>query len=178
MRLATLLPACLCLSLVACTAPSFTTEVKGETTVTGSTPSGGVLNAFPAVSSFANLDFNQNQDFKNQGVTKDDVESARLKSLTVRILGPDDVDFGFLDSLEFFARAGDQEVRMARKDGIAQLGLKPPNPVLALDVENVDLQPYVTAPSMSIIVRGKGRVPEQDVRLQAAVLLEVGLGFF
>lgn len=178
MRLASLLPACLCLSLVACTAPSFTTEVKGETTVTGSTSPGGVLNAFPAVSSFANLDFDQNQDFKNQGVTKDDVESVKLKSLSVRVLGPDDVDLGFLDSLEFFARAGDQEVRIARKDDIPRLGLRPPNPVLVLDVENVDLQPYVTAPSMSIIVRGKGRVPAQDVRLQASVVLEVGLGFF
>ncbi|XXF81525.1 hypothetical protein P2318_05925 [Myxococcaceae bacterium GXIMD 01537] len=175
MRLVSLLPAWLCLSLAACSAPTFTAEVKGETTVAAAPILGGVLNAFPAIASFASLDFDQNQDFKNQGVTKDEVSSVKVRSLRLKVLSPDDADFGFLDSLEFFARAGDREVRIARKDNISRLGLSAPNPVLELDVEDVDLQPYVTAPSMSIIVRGKGRMPEKEVRLQASVLLEVKL---
>jgi hypothetical protein len=176
MRLVPLLLASLCLLPAACSAPTFTAEVKGETTVTGSPLLGGILNAFPAVSSFAGLDFDQNQDFKNQGVTKDEVKSVHLKSLALKILGPDDADYGFLDSLEFFAKAGDREVRIAHKENISKLGLKAPNPTVTLDVDNVDLQPFVTAPSMSIIVRGKGRVPEKDVRLQATVVLDVAVG--
>lgn len=175
MRLASLLPAWLFLSLAACSAPTFTAEVKGETSVPAAPLLGSVLNAFPAISSFASLDFDENQDFKNQGVTKDEVNSARLKSLKLKILAPNDADFGFLDSLEFFARAGDKEVRIARKDNISKLGLSAPNPVLTLDVEDAELQPFITAPSMSIIVRGKGRMPEQEVKLQATVVLDVTL---
>jgi hypothetical protein len=176
MRPASLLPAWACLSLIACSPASFTTELKGETTVPAGPP--GVttlLNAFPAIGSFAGLNFNENQDFKNQGVAKDQVSSVSPKSIELRLVAPDDADFGFLDTLEFFAKAGDQEKRFARKRDIAQLGLRAPNPVLKMDVEDVELQPFIAAPSMSIIVRGKGRMPEQEVRLQAIVLLNVEL---
>jgi hypothetical protein len=175
MRPASLLPAWACLSLIACSPASFDTELKGETTVPAGPP--GVttlLNAFPAIGSFAGLNFNENQDFKNQGVAKDEVTSVTPQSIELRLLAPDDGDFGFLDTLEFVAKAGDQEKRFASKRDISRLGLRPPNPVLRMDIEeDVELQPFIAAPSMSIIVRGKGRLPEQEVRLQAVVVLNV-----
>lgn len=173
MRLAPLVAAA-GLGLAACAPSSFTTELKGESTVPAGPP--GVttdLNAFPSISSFAGLDFDQNQDFKNQGVKKSDVTSAKVKSLTLRVLSPNDQDFTFLDSVEFFAKAGDREARIARRQDISRLSLRPPNPVLSLDVDGVELQPFVSAPTMSIIVRGRGRMPEREVRLQAVVALEV-----
>lgn len=179
MRLASLLPAWACLTLAACAPTSFETELRGETTVPAG-PEGitTLLNAFPAIGSFAGLDFNQNQDFQNQGVAKDEVTSARLKSLEMKLVSPSDADFGFLDTLEFFAKAGDREVRIARKQDIAQLGLRAPNPVLRMDLEDEELQPFIAAPSMSIIVRGRGRMPEKEVRLQAVVLLGVEVDLF
>ena len=179
MRLASVLSVCALLSLVACAPPAFVAEVKGETTVPAD-PTGvsSVLDAFPAVGSFASLDFNQNQDFQNQGVTKEQVASAKLKSLQLTVLSPPDQDFSFLDSLEFYAKAGDQEERIARKQDISRLQLSAPNPVLRMEMEGVELQPFVAAPSMSIIVRGKGRMPEQEVRLQAIVVLDVGVSLF
>jgi hypothetical protein len=42
-----------------------------------------------------------------------------------------------------------------------------------MDLEDVELQPLITAPSMSISVRGKGRLPPKEVRLQADVKLDV-----
>jgi hypothetical protein len=174
MRPASLLPAWACLTLAACSPASFDTELKGETTVPAGPP--GVitlLNAFPAIGSFAGLNFNENQDFKNQGVAKDEVTSVTPRSIELRLVAPDDADFGFLDTLEFVAKAGDQEQRFASKRDISRLNLRPPNPVLKMDVEDVELQPFVAAPSMSIIVRGKGRMPEQEVRLQAVVVLKV-----
>jgi hypothetical protein len=174
MRLVSLLPMCALLSLVACAPPSFTAEVKGETTVSGD-PTGisTVLEAFPAVGSFSSLDFNQNQDFQNQGVTKEQVSSAKLKSVQLKILAPPDQDFSFLDMLEFKVKAGDREVLVASKHDIASLGLKAPNPVLEMDLAGVELQPFITAPSMSITVSGRGRKPSRDVRLQATVKLDV-----
>jgi hypothetical protein len=164
------------LLLAACSAPTFTAEVKGEATVPGSTL-GGLLDVFPAIGSFASLDFNENQDFKNQGVTKDQVRSATLKHVRLQILAPAEQDFSFLDRLEFYARAGNQqEVLVAERQDIASLGLKAPNPVLEMSLKGVELQPYITAPSMSLTVRGRGRQPSREVRLQASVAVEVQVG--
>ncbi|WP_257452738.1 hypothetical protein [Archangium lipolyticum] len=174
MRLTSVLSVCALLSLVACGPPTFVAEVKGETTVPGD-PTGisTVLDAFPAIGSFTSIDFDQNQDFQNQGVTKEQVSSAKLRSLQLKILTPADQDFSFLDSLEFYAKAGDREVLVAQKKNIASLGLKAPNPVLEMDLTGAELQPFLTAPSMSIGVRGKGRKPSKEVRLQADVKLDV-----
>jgi hypothetical protein len=174
MRLTSVLSVCALLSLVACAPPGFVAEVKGETTVPGD-PTGisTVLDAFPSIGSFSSLDFDQNQDFQNQGVTKEQVSSARLQSLSLKILSPADQDFSFLDTLEFYAKTGDQEVLVASKRNISSLGLKAPNPVLELDVTGEELQPFITAPSMSISVRGKGRKPSKEVRLQVDVKLDV-----
>lgn len=173
MRLASLLAAA-GLGLAACAPASFTTEVKGETTVPGGPT--GPLNAFPAVSAFTGLDFNENPDFKNQGLRKDEVTSTRVQTLTLEVVSPNDQDFSFLKELEFFARAGDREARIAREEDIAGLNLRPPNPVLTLELNDVELQPFIAAPSMSFIVRGRGDMPERDVRLRAVVTLEVEAG--
>lgn len=174
MRLTSVLSVYALLALVACGPPGFLAEVKGETTVAGD-PTGisNVLDAFPAIGSFSNLDFDQNQDFKNQGVTKDQVSSVKLQSLELKVLSPSDQDFSFLDTLEFYAKTGDQEVLVASKRNISSLGLKAPNPVLVLDVTDAELQPFITAPSMSLSVRGKGRKPAKEVRLEANVKLLV-----
>ncbi|MBJ6761165.1 hypothetical protein JGU66_10355 [Myxococcaceae bacterium JPH2] len=176
MRFMSVLAAAACPWLVACSSSSFITEVKGETTVPASPP--GVetpLNAFPAISSFAALDFDQNQDFKNQGVSKSDVKGVQVRSVTLKMLGPNDQDLRFLDALEFFARAGDKQSRMAHREGIAEVQLSLPNPELPLRAEDVDLRDFVAAPTMGIIVRGSGRLPEKEVRLQATVVLDVAV---
>lgn len=173
MRLASIFAAA-GLGLAACAPSSFTTELKGESTVPAGPPGVSTpFNALPAISSFAGMDFNQNQDFKNRGVSKTEVTSVKVKSLTLKVLSPNDQDFTFLSSVEFFARAGDREERIAGRGDIARLNLRPPNPVLTLNVDEAELQPFVSAPTMSIIVRGRGDLPEREVRLQAVVTLEV-----
>ncbi|WP_426749227.1 hypothetical protein [Myxococcus sp. Y35] len=176
MRLVSLLAAA-SLGLAACASSSFTTEVRGETTVPAGPP--GVetlLNGLPAISSFSGLDFDKNTDFQNQGIRKSEVTSVKVDSLTLKVLSPNDQDLTFLDSVEFYARAGDREARIASRQDVAALDLRMPNPVLSLRVDNVELQPFVSAPTMSIIVRGRGRMPEREVRLQAVVRLQVETG--
>lgn len=157
---------------VACQPDVFRTTLKGEATVKGS-PLGGVLTAFPAIGSFTNLDFSQNQDFRAEGVTKDQVSSVRVEAISLRILSPSNQDFGFLDTIGFFARTSDAEAPIADRSDIASLGLKPPNPELALDVTSTELQPFIAAPQMSIVTRAKGRLPPQDTHLEAQVTLRV-----
>ena len=163
------------LALLAGCSASFPVEVKGETTIQGDpSPLPGLFNTFPGIGSFSNIDFNQSQEFKNQGVTKDQVKSVHMDHVRLKIVSPDTQDFTFLQNLQFFAQANDQEVLVAEKSGIDQLGLKAPNPVLEMDVKSdVDLAPFVTAKSMSIVVRGKGHLPPQDTRLEATVGINV-----
>lgn len=157
---------------VACQPDVFHATLKGEATVKGS-PLGGVLTAFPAIGSFTNLDFSQNQDFRAEGVTKDQVSSVRVEAISLRILSPSSQGFDFLDSIGFFARTSDAEAPIADRSDIPSLGLEPPNPELRLDVKPTELQPFITAPQMSIVTRGKGRLPPQDTHLEAQVTLRV-----
>lgn len=154
---------------------TFSTEQKGEAVIQGNAL-GALLGAFPQMGGFSNIDFSENQDFKNHNAQRDLVESTKVTSLTLRILSPVDQDFSFLDSIEVAVKAADQEQKIASKTGIAQLNLPPPTPTLALDLVDVDLASYVRASSMTIIVRGTGRQPPQDTRLEASVKLLVGVG--
>ncbi len=159
-------------ALSACGPLQFDTEVKGTTVVTGSTL-GGLLGVFPGLSGFSNLDFTENQDFKNNQTQRDHVTSVRLTSLQVKVTSPSDGDFAFLDSLQVYVRAGDQESLVAEKTGVAALKLPAPNPVLTFDLLDLDLAKFVQQPTMGFLVRGKGRQPGRDTFLEATVKLRV-----
>src|SRR5919199_3064484 len=118
-----LLPLLLAVALPAlsgCEPNVFSVTVRGDTTVQGSALP-DVLTAFPAVGSFSNIDFNQSQEFQNQGVTKDQVKSVRAEYVQLKILSPDSQDFSFLQSIQFYARAGSTEEKVAEKNNIDTL---------------------------------------------------------
>ncbi len=163
------------LALVGCGPLTFTTQLKGEATIAGS-PLGSTLNLFPQLGSFSNIDFDQNQDFKNNNAQRSHVKETKVTSFTLRIVSPTDQDFSFLETLEFAVKSGDTETVIARKEGIAALNLKAPNPTLVLDLPGEDMSQHVRAESFTIISRGNGRQPSADVRLEATVKFLVGVG--
>lgn len=165
------------LLLVGCQPNVFYVEKKGQTTVSGD-PLNGLLSTFPTIGSFTDMDFNQDQTFQSEGVLKNQVSSVLLDKVQLQIVSPGDQDFSFLQSLQLAVRAGDTEQEVAHKDGIDQLNLPPPNPVLKMDLDGTELRPFVTAPSMSLIVRGKGHAPPQDTTLEATVRLRVAVKLF
>src|SRR5687768_5937623 len=114
------------LALTACQ-PSvvFDTDVKGSTTIDGN-PFGGLLGAFPQVGGFSNINLSTSQEFTNQGVRKEDVRSVKVKSFVIQITSPDNQDFAWLSSLAFsLEAAGQPKARLAHKEAIESLGLKP-----------------------------------------------------
>lgn len=163
------------LAVTACGPISFTTEMKGEAVIQGSTL-GQFFNVFPQLSNFANIDFDENQDFKNNDTRRENIKSMKVTSLTLRIVSPSTQDYGFLQSLEFAVKSGDLEQQIASKQGIDMLGLAAPNPTLKLDVVDAELAPFVHAPTMTIITRGTGHQPAQETRLEATVKFLVGVG--
>lgn len=163
------------LAVTACGPVPFSTQVKGEAVVTGS-PLGALFNTFPQLGGFANLDFDQNQDFKNNDATRAHVKTMRVTALTLRVVSPPEQDFSFLESIEFAVKSGDLEQKVASRTGISSLPQTKPNPTLTLDVVDAELAAFVHAPSMTIISRGSGHQPPQDTRLEATVTFSVGLG--
>ena len=160
--------------LLGCGPITFTTEVKGEGVVPGSVL-GGLLAAFPSLGALASIDFDENQDFKNNNATRNNVSSLKVESFSLRIVEPNDQDFSFLDEVQVLGKSSDEEIEIASKIGITQLALKAPNPTLVFDVTNKELVSLLRAPTMSLVLRGKGRQPPRDTRLEAKAKIRVGL---
>ncbi len=155
---------------------SFDVAQQAEATIPGATLLGQLLAGIPAMQGFTSFDLSQSQEFESHDAQKDMVKSARLSSLTLKITAPSDADFGFLDSIEFWAEAGGQRVRVAHKSGIASLGLSAPNPTLDLDLDDVDLATFLKADSMSVTTKATGRQPSSDATLQATATFHVSVG--
>lgn len=121
-------------------------------------------------SDLAEMDFENTQEFANQGVTKEDVTSVRLRSARVTIAMPAESDFSYLDRLAFYAEAeGLPRVLIAEAtsfpEGEATIDFR------ALDVE---LQPYVVAEHMSITTEvDSNGCPRTDQTVDVEVKFEV-----
>ena len=163
------------LFITACGPITFSTSLKGDATIQGSVV-GQLLSNFPQAASFANVDFSQNQDFKNNNTSRDKVKSMKVTALTLKITSPNSQDFSFLDSLQFDVKAAGKQQKIASKTGIAALGLAAPNPTLTLDLVDTDLGEYVRASDFSIVTSGNGRQPAQDTKLEINVEFLVGVG--
>lgn len=154
----------------------FDVEQDANTTIQGASLVGQVLNQFPTMQGFNSFDVSQSQEFENHNAQKSHVTSARLKSFTLQIVSPSNQDFGFLDSIEFYAEANGTKVRVAHKENISSLGLKAPNPTLQLDLDDAELAPFVKADKMSITATVSGRQPNQDTQVKGVAVFHVSAG--
>ncbi len=119
---------------------------------------------------FATFDLMQSQELQAKGVKRSAVDSVHLRSLTLTLTAPPSgQDLTFIDRVEFYAEAGGQPRRLIASGGPFQAGTTE----VGLDVEAVDLTPYVTAPSMSVTTDVTGRRPQYETTVQATMRLDV-----
>jgi hypothetical protein len=146
---------------------NFEVDVSGKGTIAKGNLIDELLSTF-------NLDELQSIDLtnelKNQGVTKEDVDSVRLLRFTLSIEGPPGATFDFLDSLTFYIETdGVPRAVLARLPAVPAGATQ-----LTLDIEEgLELKPYVVAPSMKITSEVKGTRPEQDTTVRADLTLDV-----
>ncbi len=123
-----------------------------------------------AFGGFDKVDFTES--FKNQGVSKDDVDAVHLKTMTLIVEAPASGNFDFLKSVHFFAKAdGLDKIEIATIDSI-------PSGKRELDLvvnAGADLKAYVVAPSMQIVSEVQGSRPDQETTVAAAVVLDVDI---
>lgn len=123
-----------------------------------------------AFDGFNKVDFTES--FKNQGVSKDDVDAVHLKSMTLVLEAPATGNFDFIQSVHFFVKAdGLDQVEIAGMDAIPK-GKRELDLVVHGDV---DLKAYVVAPSMQIVSKVEGSLPDEMTTVAAAVVLDVDI---
>jgi hypothetical protein len=155
------------LALSACNPTiDFDVPIEAETTISGGGLVPELLGAI-GFGEFANLDLSNTQEFENNDVRKEQVKVARIKELTLTIVSGDE-SFDFLESLSFSVEAPDlQKQRVASKtvpDGVTSF---------SCDLDDVDVAPYVRAPSMAITTDVDGQQPSSDTTIRVNLLFGV-----
>jgi len=154
-------------SLSMCNLDHLDLTTGGKTSI----PHGSVITSLLsglAFSGFDKVDFTE--EFKNQGVTKGQVNSVRLKSFKLHIDAPAGGNFDFIQSVAFFAEAdGVSKIQIASMSSVPK-GMQD----LALVIDSsAELEPYVVAPSMRISSQVQGSAPSTDTTVSATVVLDV-----
>ena len=119
---------------------------------------------------FLNMDISQNEELKNQGVKKNQIDSVHLKTVTLTITDPPSGrDFTFVESLKFYVESEGLERKLIASGGPFESGLT----TVGLNIEDVELSSYAAAPSMNITTEATGRRPSQNTTIEATLALTV-----
>lgn len=90
---------------------------------------------------------NSTETFENNNTSKDLIESIKLTSMTLQITDPDDGNFNFLNAINIYISAENQEETLiAWKDEIAEDSSQ----TLELDTTNEDLKNYIKEDEFSL----------------------------
>lgn len=143
--------------------------IKSTTEVEGASPLENLISQF-GFGGFLDMDIANSQEFKNQGIKKEHIDSIQMRSLTLRITQPaTGQDFTFLEHLEFYVEAEGQERKLAADGGPFEAGEKS----ISMTVKTLDLAPYATAPAMNLATEADGRRPGEDTTIEATVIFDV-----
>ncbi len=148
------------------------TRVTVSQSATATIPGATLLELLTGDIGFGNLgnfDITQSQEFKNQGIKREQINSVKLKSLTLTITAPaNGQDFTFLESLSFFIEAPGQTKKEIARGGPFAKDAKE----IALTVLDVELAPFAAATSMTFTTTARGNKPKSTTTVEAKVVLE------
>ena len=148
------------------------TKISATQTATATIPAGSLLDVLTGDLGFGNLgnfDISQSQEFKNQGIKREQINSVKLRSLTLTITSPaNGQDFTFLQSLAFFIEANGLAKKEIARGGPFASGAKE----ISLTVLDVELAPYAAAPSMTFTTTASGKRPASATTVEAKVILD------
>lgn len=154
------------MALAGCGLDHVDVSAKADAVVPAATPLDTLLATvdFPGMNQ---IDFSES--LANQGVSRSDVDAVHEKSFALTVTAPADGSFDFLDSIAFYAEAdGQPRVRIAHEDTVPRGARE-----LLLQIDDVDLAPYVAAPKMTIASEVKGHLPAKETHVHAEVVLDV-----
>jgi hypothetical protein len=120
---------------------------------------------------FLEMDLLESDELANQGVEPGDIDEAELVLFGLQVQSPLGGDLAWIDTLDLFVSGPDlPEVLLAHHDDF------PPGVgAVELELEPVDLTPYIVSRSMSVTTEVSGRRPDRDTVVTALFAVEVGV---
>lgn len=146
----------------------FDLDLDGETLVEASGPLDQLVGRFPAFESFTTFDIENAAELVENELTRDAVQEARVTAGRVLVMSPDGANFDFLNEINFFVEAPEQErARVA--------GSSPGRGIdsVELDLDGVDIAPFLRDELFTIVTTANGKNPDQDVTVRAELTLHV-----
>lgn len=141
-----------------------TVEESATTVVEGAGVLGAVLSTLD-FGGFDDFDVTIEQELEDQGVEPGDLRSVVVTTLRLSA----EPDLAFLEHLEVYVSGdGVQDVLVASGDAFPQ-----GQPVVDLDMTDVDIQSAVIAGEMRFRVEATGSLPQDDVELTTLVVVDV-----
>lgn len=121
--------------------------------------------------SFISMNLVESDELENQGVESGDIRNARLVGFELEAVSPQDTDLSFIDDMTILVSSPNlAEQPVARADAFP-VGA----PLVAFDVEDVDLTDYIVSESLTIGTDVAGRRPDQATEVQARYRIEIGV---
>lgn len=154
------------------------TKISTTQPATATIQGGSILDLLASDIGFGNLgnfDITQSQEFKNQGIKREQLNSVKLRSLTLKITSPaSGQDFTFLQSLAFFVEAPGVAKKQIAHGGPFAAGAKE----ISLTIDGEELVAYAAATSMTFTTTANGKKPANTTTIEAKVILDadVNLG--
>lgn len=146
---------------------TFDVTADGKTTIQKGSLLEQLVGSF-GFDGFSSFDVSQTSEFKNQNTEKSRVTSSKVKSITMKIVGPETQNFDFLEEISFYIEApGQTKQRIGTK--VIPKGAK----TFTLDLDNLELAPYIKADSIKITTDAKGKKPDNDTTIEAVIVLSI-----
>lgn len=141
-------------------------ETSASTVVEGQGAIGGILDLIE-FAGFSDFDVVVEEELANQGVEEGEIREAYLTAFTLST--PDGDDLSFVDTFAVYVEAeGQPRTRIAHQEAFPE-----GEPVVELTLDDVDLAPFIVAPSMTITTEVTGGPPVDDTTVDADIALEV-----
>lgn len=143
-----------------------------STTIPGATLFEQLAGNAVGFSGLGNFDIADSQEFKNQGIKREQINSVKLRSVTLTVTSPTSgQDFTFLQSLAFFVEAPGVAKKQVASGGPFASGAR----TVTLNIDNLELAPYATATSMTFTTTASGRKPNNTTTVEAKIVLDADI---
>jgi len=154
---------------------NFDLTQSGSGTIPGTTvpPPPDVVPINFALPQLQNLNSSNLQGFPSSQTAKDHIRSAHAKKITITATKPPGQTLSFLSSVAFSISATGQQTRQ-----FAHLSPFPEATSADLQLDDVDLAPYLKADSFSITTAVSGRLQQNDIDLKADIDIGVEATLF
>jgi hypothetical protein len=106
-----------------------------------------------------------------QGIRSKDITGASLERVVMTVLEPEGRDLSFATRIEIFVDAPNRTTRRVahRED------FPPGESAVDFELDDVDLEPYITASNFTLRARIEGRPPPEDLLVEGSATLDVGV---